>query len=105
MIATLIGEKTSPDDPEIPLDDLPVVLGRDTDADIRLRDPKISRRHCEISEIHGELLVRDLGSTNGTFVNGVRIDQTVLRPGDKLTLGRSRFEVSCEDSQVGIPLL
>ena len=100
MTARLIGQKNSPGNREIRLDGFPVVLGRDPDADVRLRDAKISRRHCEINRLDGELVVRDLGSTNGTFVNGIRIDRAVLSPGDRLALGRSKFEVAGEGSRI-----
>lgn len=69
------------------------ILGRDHSADITLDDPGISRRHCEIRVTydgpHLVVSVRDLGSTNGTFVNGERIITSRLDEGDRITLGRS----------------
>lgn len=71
------------------------VLGRDTTADITLPDAGISRRHAEVRVTHdGPHLVvslRDLGSTNGTFVNGERIDSRRLSDGDRVTVGRVSF--------------
>lgn len=69
------------------------ILGRDHSADITLDDPGISRRHCEIRVTYdGPRLVvsvRDLGSTNGTFVNGERVTTSRLGEGDRITLGRT----------------
>jgi len=69
------------------------VLGRDDDADIILDDPGVSRRHSEIRVSidgpHFVALIRDLGSTNGTFVNGERVDSEHLRDGDQVTIGRT----------------
>ncbi len=69
------------------------VLGRDDSADIILDDPGISRRHSEIRVTHdGPHLVasiRDLGSTNGTFVNSERISSQRLADGDRITAGRT----------------
>lgn len=69
------------------------VLGRDDTADIVLDDPGISRRHCEVRVTHdGPRLMshlRDLGSTNGTYVNGEGTDATRLADGDVITVGRT----------------
>jgi hypothetical protein len=69
------------------------VIGRDALADVILDDPGISRRHSEIRVTndgpHLVTSIRDLGSTNGTFVNGERITSTRLKDGDRLTVGRT----------------
>ena len=69
------------------------ILGRDDSADIILDDPGISRRHSELRVTtdgpHFVTAVRDLGSTNGTFVNGERITSTHLEDGDRITVGRT----------------
>jgi two-component system, cell cycle response regulator len=80
----------------ISLDKLPVVLGRGAQADVRLHDQTLSRRHCEIDCVSATLVVRDLGSKNGTRVNRQHITESVLMPGDKLTLGSATFVVSYE---------
>lgn len=71
------------------------VIGRDPNAEITLDDGGISRRHCEIRVTHdGPHLViglRDLGSTNGTFVNGERVNTARLDNGDRITIGRVSF--------------
>lgn len=66
---------------------LPTVLGRSRDAGLAIAHPNVSRRHCEIREVEGALIVRDLGSSNGTLVNDEEIQEVVLKPGDTLTVG------------------
>ncbi len=78
---------------QISLDKLPAVFGRNPDSDVRLGDRWTSRRHCEISEINGTLVVRDLDSCNGTLVNGQHITEAHLMPGDRLTVGLTSFDV------------
>jgi pSer/pThr/pTyr-binding forkhead associated (FHA) protein len=84
---------------EIPLGKLPVLLGRGPDAGIQVPDRFASRRHCEISERDGVLFVRDLGSRNGSFVNGRYATESSLRPGDKLGVGVTTFVVFYETSE------
>jgi MoxR-like ATPase len=78
----------------------PVALGRDVGADdISIDDSRASRRHAEISPVrgHDRLRVRDLGSTNGTFVNGRRVEDEYLHDGAVLRLGSSLLVYSeCE---------
>jgi hypothetical protein len=64
-----------------------VVIGRDAGVDLPLEDPKISKRHCEVRAKDGRLTLRDLGSTNGTFVNGVQVSNAELKAGDVVTVG------------------
>lgn len=67
-------------------------IGRSEDSDIILRDRFVSAHHCEIVCRGNQVLVRDLGSTNGTFRNGVRISgQTPLLDGDRLGIGTTVF--------------
>src|SRR3954469_9863692 len=63
-------------------------VGRHDDCQLRIKSSQVSRRHCELFEKKGLLLVKDLGSSNGTYVNGKKVDgQLVLEPGDELTVG------------------
>ena len=64
-----------------------VVVGRSREADIVLQDPNISRRHAELRRGDAGWQIVDLGSTNGIKVNGRRVDQAALRPGDQITVG------------------
>jgi pSer/pThr/pTyr-binding forkhead associated (FHA) protein len=64
-------------------------LGRATGADFIVEAALVSRVHCRLTALpDGELEVRDLESTNGTFVNGKRVDAARLAPGDRLQVGR-----------------
>ena len=64
-------------------------IGRATGADFIVDAPLVSRVHCRLTALpHGDLEVRDLKSTNGTFVNGERIEQALLASGDRLQVGR-----------------
>jgi len=68
------------------------LLGRGRDCDLRLRDANISRHHCMIRMRRDEVTLMDLGSSNGTFVNGNRVvSQTALKSGDEISLGEFRF--------------
>jgi hypothetical protein len=72
-----------------------VLIGRSRDCDVTLEDPNASRRHAELRNQDGHWIVTDLGSTNGVKVNGRRVEEAVLQPGDELALGlaRLRFEL------------
>ena len=65
------------------------VIGRSDDVDISIPDSRISRHHLRIIQEGGEVVIEDMGSTNGTFVNGERITSTRLRDGDRVTVGRT----------------
>lgn len=70
-------------------------VGRHDDCQIRIKSSQVSRRHCEFFEKKGLLLVKDLGSANGTIVNGKKIQgQQVLEPGDELTIGQVKLVVA-----------
>jgi len=73
-----------------------IVVGTATEADLRIDDPWMSRRHCSIEPREDQVLVRDLASTNGTLVNGVRVPHAELRPGVVLTLGMTRVRVAMD---------
>jgi hypothetical protein len=81
------GRLELPDGQRVTLSRATTVLGRGHEADVRLADASVSRRHAEIRADAGRLLVDDLGSTNGTSVNGERIARAALLDGDRITLG------------------
>jgi Protein of unknown function (DUF3662)/FHA domain len=72
-----------------------VLVGRSRDCDVMLDDPNVSRRHAELRRENGQWVVADLASTNGVKVNGRRVQEAPLSPGDEITLGleKLRFEV------------
>ena len=68
-------------------------IGRASSADFIVDAGMISRVHCRLSAKVTELEVVDLDSTNGTYVNGIRVDKALLNPGDELGVGRVTFKV------------
>jgi pSer/pThr/pTyr-binding forkhead associated (FHA) protein len=73
-------------------------LGRATGADFSLDAALVSRIHCRLVSLPGgELEIRDLESTNGTFVNGKRVETARLTPGDRIQIGRVELEALKED--------
>jgi pSer/pThr/pTyr-binding forkhead associated (FHA) protein len=99
------------------LDRVLVVVGRHPDCDAQLLSPRVSRWHCCLTEVDGEVWVRDLGSTNGTWIDGRRISSGRLRAGDVLAIAHHRFRVeevpaesgnrgdrpnTCEDGRVSL---
>jgi adenylate cyclase len=72
---------------------LPLVLGRALSSDLPVLDPTVSRRHAELTIEPSSITIKDLGSSNGTFVNGTRITNTAARMGDKIVFGKILFEL------------
>jgi len=91
-----IGTVVLGDGRRIPVGENPVVIGRMPDCQIPLADPEASRRHAEVIRTPEAFAVRDLGSTNGTLVNGMRITEHKLSDGDEIKVGTTvlRFEAS-----------
>ncbi len=94
MKVRLVALSSVDHDRKLSLDGHPVVLGRSPEADVKIDDRWVSRRHCELSEMDGMIVVRDLGSTHGTYVNGRQVSEARLRPDDKLTIGMTSFVAS-----------
>lgn len=69
-------------------------IGRAPRADFRVEAALVSRVHCRLSAGAADLEVIDLESTNGTFVNGARVDRALLKIGDRLGVGKVQFVVS-----------
>lgn len=87
---------------EVPVRWKHAVLGRREDCQIRIPLANVSRQHCELRVEGNSVLVRDLGSSNGTFVNGQRIEEKRLAAGDALTVGKAVFVVRIDGEPVQI---
>lgn len=79
---------------KISLPDREVTIGRDEKCFVRMTSAEVSREHCALIPTDKGLLIRDLGSQNGTIVNNVRIEnETLVQPGDFLQIGPHQFEI------------
>lgn len=76
-----------------------ILVGRKEDCDLRLDHKSVSKMHCVIVKTDGLLLLRDLGSTNGTRVNGQRVRRAALLPNDKLGIASFEFRVQLGDEE------
>jgi len=85
------------DGPSILVDKPILLVGRHPECDIQIDSRKISRRHCCIAQVEDYLVVRDLDSTNGIRINGVRVVEGRLQAGDELTVGNHRYQVTWGD--------
>jgi len=88
MFARLVAVDEGPD---IVLDRQMLVVGRHPACDIRLDVLRVSRHHCCLIHQAGVLVVKDLGSTNGTRINGMRVEVGRLRDGDELSIAHIRY--------------
>jgi len=70
-----------------------LIVGRAATSDVPIYDPTISRQHAEVTLANGGVKVKDLGSSNGTFVNGAKVTDTVAAAGDVVTFGKVAFRV------------
>ncbi len=71
------------------------IIGR-RNADLLVEDPDVSRQHAALERYEERYLIRDLGSTNGTFVNGRKVDVEILHPGDVIQVGDTRITFRIE---------
>jgi hypothetical protein len=90
------GSLVLPNGDRFSLTESVISVGRHPDCNLVLADPNVSRNHAEIRPQGDRFAVIDLGSTNGTRVNGVRVDTQLLQDGDEISFGntRIRFEAS-----------
>jgi len=86
-----LGKKYNVDRPS-------TIVGRSTTADIQVDQESVSRNHCELIHTNANIVLRDLGSTNGTYVNDQLVDEYVLRDGDLIKVGRSIFKFLSGDN-------
>ena len=85
----------------IPLLKPALLIGRRESADIVLRFPNVSGHHCELSLDGGYWTIKDLRSSNGIKVNGSRVTEQKLRPGDKLSIAKHDFEIVFDPIRLG----
>lgn len=78
------------------LDQGELLLGRNKDCDIEVQDIEISRQHLRFFSENRRWFVQDLGSTNGTYVNKLRVDRYMVNPGDKIKVGQTQFRFNVE---------
>jgi hypothetical protein len=93
---TRVGSLVLPDGRRYTLGEKPVTIGRMSDCEVVLADPRSSRRHAEIQPVGHGFVISDLGSMNGTMVNGTPIREHPLSDGDEIRLGSTvlHFEAS-----------
>src|SRR5690242_13114932 len=99
MIKLLV--KSGDESREVELTQSEISIGRSTDNLIPLNDKKSSRKHAKIEKVNDEYLVNDLGSGNGTKVNGKDVNTHVLCKGDEITIGLSTLFVLALDTPAG----
>ncbi len=75
-----------------------IVIGRSSDLDMVLVEDMVSRKHAKITSQDGRVVIEDLGSTNGTFVNGEKIKQSRLKEGDRILIGTSILKLVAQNS-------
>jgi pSer/pThr/pTyr-binding forkhead associated (FHA) protein len=113
MNVSLILHKKNGSKKVLPIRNKATILGRRPDCDLCIPLQVVSRRHCQLSQETDFLKVRDLKSSNGTFLNGTKVvDETKAKPGDKIQIGPLTFvvqidgqpaEVSPADTAVMMP--
>lgn len=96
MDAKLVMFKRDGQRKEFSLKAKSTVIGRAEDCAVRIPLLNVSRRHCELIKGEGELRVRDLASSNGTYVNNKRINELVLNAGDRLCIGPVMFTLQID---------
>lgn len=74
----------------------PVTFGRSSKADFKLNDAKVSSKHCTVKLLNNKVVVTDLGSTNGTFINEFKADESFFYIGDQLRIGNSKFVIDID---------
>lgn len=84
---------------EFPIESRKIIIGRKTDADLRIPLNEVSREHCELEVLPNKVVLRDLNSSNGTYVNEQKIAEANLKAGDEIIVGPIIFTVQID----GIP--
>src|SRR3989475_11010196 len=77
-------------------------IGRVEDNTFQIAEPSVSSHHCEILLRGSDVVVRDLNSTNGTYINGEKITETVLKPGQVLRLGQIEMRLETDSTSSSV---
>ncbi|MCA9300726.1 MAG: FHA domain-containing protein, partial [Phycisphaerales bacterium] len=93
MEVSLIHIRSDGKQREVGLRQKAYVIGRGSESTLRIPVSSVSRKHCEVRVEGDEIGVRDLGSSNGTYVNGEKTDEAILHAGDVLLVGTEAFVV------------
>lgn len=102
MKASLVFVKPDGSQQELSLKKSRLVVGRQEGANIRLRSASVSRQHCEFIVDDAGVSVKDLGSSNGTFVNKRRVTQTALAAGDLVCVGHHIFVLKVDGQPAAV---
>jgi pSer/pThr/pTyr-binding forkhead associated (FHA) protein len=78
-------------------------IGRVEDNTFHIADPSVSSHHCEVQLRGSDIVIRDLNSTNGTFINGNKIEESILKPGQILRLGQVELKLEVEGAAATVP--
>lgn len=93
MQAKLHLIKGNPQGKQVEIPEGTLTVGRAEDSDLIIASTRVSRHHCEIINAANQLSIRDKGSGNGTLVNGAKVTEQALRPGDEVNIGPLTFAV------------
>ncbi len=101
--AFLVASPDTPEERSVPIGERPVRIGSDEDNDLRVDDPHVSRRHAEVRRSPDGVILRDLGSKNGTFVEGIRVKEVLLPAGANITIGATPIRFVSEGERARTP--
>ena len=87
------GAVRTADGRKLTVDVDPLLIGRDAGAQLVIDDPEVSSLHCELRAVSEGILVKDLGSTNGTFVGPLRVREAIVTVASEVTIGRSKIYI------------
>ena len=83
---------------ELKIDQDEIIIGRDSDNDVQIDNVAVSREHAKISRGPNSYLIEDLNSTNGTFINGKKINKKFLKEDDEISIGKHSLQIILEKS-------